>query len=228
MSESMKGLKRSHRCAEVLNAEIGSVVTVMGWVQRSRNKGGIIFTDLRDRTGILQIAFEEAECGSEVFAKAATLRSEDCIAVVGTLKKREGAPNKQLATGELEVRADQLRILSGQVDGDADPHRRDHQPPRSAFRAKKNILISALAFFLLMICEKVLPPDRAAPSLPRGGKSIQPFQTGMHSGELLPFQRKKKPASQLVSDAALRRAAGQQQKHRRCRAQLDSVLLFHR
>ena len=112
MSESMKGLKRSHRCAEVLNAEIGSVVTVMGWVQRSRNKGGIIFTDLRDRTGILQIAFEEAECGSEVFAKAATLRSEDCIAVVGTLKKREGAPNKQLATGELEVRADQLRILS--------------------------------------------------------------------------------------------------------------------
>ena len=112
MSESMKGLKRSHRCAEVLNAETGSVVTVMGWVQRSRNKGGIIFTDLRDRTGILQIAFEEAECGSEVFAKAATLRSEDCIAVVGTLKKREGAPNKQLATGELEVRADQLRILS--------------------------------------------------------------------------------------------------------------------
>ena len=68
MSESMKGLKRSHRCAEVLNAETGSVVTVMGWVQRSRNKGGIIFTDLRDRTGILQIAFEEAECGSEVFA----------------------------------------------------------------------------------------------------------------------------------------------------------------
>ena len=112
MSESMKGLKRSHRCAEVLNAEIGSVVTVMGWVQRSRNKGGIIFTDLRDRTGILQIAFEESECGSEVFAKAGTLRSEDCIAVVGTLKKREGAPNKQLATGELEVRADQLRILS--------------------------------------------------------------------------------------------------------------------
>jgi len=112
MSESMKGLKRTHRCAEVVNAQTGSQVTVMGWVQRNRNKGGIIFVDLRDRTGILQIIFEEAECGKEVFEKAATLRSEFCIAVVGRLEKRNGAANESLATGALEVRASQLRVLS--------------------------------------------------------------------------------------------------------------------
>jgi aspartyl-tRNA synthetase len=112
MSESMQGLKRTHRCAEVIHAETGSRVTVMGWVQRSRNKGGIIFVDLRDRTGILQIIFEESECGKEVFEKAGTLKSEYCIAVVGTLEKRSGASNTSLVTGELEVRAGQLRILS--------------------------------------------------------------------------------------------------------------------
>ena len=112
MSESMKGLKRTHRCAEVVGAAVGETVTVMGWVQRSRNKGGIIFTDLRDRSGLLQIIFEESDCGTEAFEKAASLRSEYCIAVVGTLEKRTGAPNKALATGELEVRAKQLRILS--------------------------------------------------------------------------------------------------------------------
>ena len=112
MAESMVGLKRSHRCGEVVNAEIGSTVTVMGWVQKSRNKGSIIFTDLRDRTGILQIIFEESDCGSEAFAKAAKLRSEFCIAVVGTLEKRSGAANEDIATGEVEVRAKELRILS--------------------------------------------------------------------------------------------------------------------
>ena len=112
MSESMQGLKRTHRCAEVVNAPVGETVTVMGWVQRSRNKGGIIFTDLRDRSGLLQIIFEESDCGAEAFEKAASLRSEFCIAVVGTLEKRTGAPNKALLTGELEVRAKQLRILS--------------------------------------------------------------------------------------------------------------------
>ena len=60
MAESMKGLHRSHRCTEVSTANIGETVTVMGWVQKSRNKGGIIFVDLRDRSGILQIIFEEA------------------------------------------------------------------------------------------------------------------------------------------------------------------------
>ena len=70
MAESMAGLKRSHRCAEVSEANIGQDVTVMGWVQKSRNKGGIIFVDLRDRSGILQIIFEESDCGAESFEKA--------------------------------------------------------------------------------------------------------------------------------------------------------------
>uniref|UniRef100_UPI0023A88C25 aspartate--tRNA ligase n=1 Tax=Lachnoanaerobaculum orale TaxID=979627 RepID=UPI0023A88C25 len=112
MAESMLGLKRSHRCAEVVNAPLESEVTVMGWVQKNRNKGGIIFCDLRDRSGILQIIFEEDECGSEVFNKAMKLKQEFCIAVTGILKKRSGAFNESLATGELEVRATGLRILS--------------------------------------------------------------------------------------------------------------------
>jgi aspartyl-tRNA synthetase len=112
MAEAMLGLKRTHRCAEVINAQTGSEVTVMGWVQKTRNKGGIIFTDLRDRTGILQIIFEEADCGKESFEKAERLRSEYCIAVVGTLEKRSGGVNADLETGEYEVRAKQLRILS--------------------------------------------------------------------------------------------------------------------
>lgn len=111
MAESMKGLHRTHRCAEVVGAGEGAFVTVMGWVQRSRNKGGIIFTDLRDRSGILQIVFEEDKCGTAVFERAAGLRAEYCIAVEGTLEKRE-APNKQIATGEYEVVAKTLRILS--------------------------------------------------------------------------------------------------------------------
>lgn len=112
MAESMLGLKRSHRCAEVVNAPLESEVTVMGWVQKNRNKGGIIFCDLRDRSGILQIIFEEDECGSEVFNKAMKLKQEFCIAVTGILKKRSGAFNESLKTGELEVRAMGLRILS--------------------------------------------------------------------------------------------------------------------
>ena len=112
MAESMKGLVRSHRCAEVIDAPTESCVTVMGWVQKSRNKGGIIFTDLRDRTGLLQIIFEESECGSDIYEKAGMLRSEYCIAVEGILSKRAGGTNKDLVTGELEVRAKTLRILS--------------------------------------------------------------------------------------------------------------------
>ena len=67
MAESMQGLHRSHRCTEVNNTMIGNTVTVMGWVQKSRNKGGIIFVDLRDRSGILQVIFEEANCGNSSF-----------------------------------------------------------------------------------------------------------------------------------------------------------------
>ena len=112
MAESMKGLKRTHRCGELSAANIGEKVTVMGWVQKQRNKGGIIFVDLRDRAGILQIIFEETDCGAEHFAKAEKLRSEFVAAVTGRVEKRAGAVNENLVTGEIEVRAESLRILS--------------------------------------------------------------------------------------------------------------------
>lgn len=112
MAETMKGLKRTCRCGELSEANVGQTVTVMGWVARQRNKGGIIFVDLRDRAGILQIIFEEADCGSENFAKAERLRSEFVIAVAGRVELRSGASNENLATGRIEVRAQQVRVLS--------------------------------------------------------------------------------------------------------------------
>ena len=112
MAESMKGLKRTHRCTELSAANVGEVVTVMGWVQKQRNKGGIIFVDLRDRTGLLQIIFEESDIKAEGLEKAAKLRSEFVIAVVGRVEKRSGAVNENLATGDIEIRATELRILS--------------------------------------------------------------------------------------------------------------------
>lgn len=112
MAESMKGLSRSHRCTEVSTANIGQEVTVMGWVQKSRNKGGIIFVDLRDRSGLLQIIFEESDCGAESFAKAEKLRSEFVVAITGVVEARSGAVNENLATGAIEVRAKSLRTLS--------------------------------------------------------------------------------------------------------------------
>ncbi len=112
MAESMEGLKRTHRCGELSAANVGETVTVMGWVQKQRNKGGIIFVDLRDRAGILQVIFEESDCGAESFAKAEKLRSEFVVAVVGRVEKRAGAVNENLTTGEIEVRAEQIRILS--------------------------------------------------------------------------------------------------------------------
>ena len=112
MAESMKGLHRTHRCTELSTANIGETVTVMGWVQKSRNKGGIIFTDLRDRSGILQLIFEESDCGTENFKKAEQLRSEFVAAAVGKVEARSGAVNKNLATGAIEIRVKELRILS--------------------------------------------------------------------------------------------------------------------
>lgn len=112
MAESMQGLHRSHRCTEVNNTMIGDTVTVMGWVQKSRNKGGIIFVDLRDRSGILQVIFEEAKCGAESFAKAEKLRAEYVAAITGTVAKRGGAVNENLITGDIEVIATDIRILA--------------------------------------------------------------------------------------------------------------------
>lgn len=112
MAETMKGMHRSHRCTEVSSANIGETVTVMGWVQKRRNLGSLIFIDLRDRSGILQIVFDEPKVGSEGFAKAGTLRSEFVVAVTGTVEKRTAAVNENLKTGDIEVIASDIRILS--------------------------------------------------------------------------------------------------------------------
>ena len=112
MAESMKGLHRSHRCTEVSSGNIGQKVTVMGWVQKRRNLGSLIFIDLRDRSGLLQIVFDEPKVGSEGFAKAEALRSEFVVAVTGTVEKRTAAVNENLKTGDIEVIAEDIRILS--------------------------------------------------------------------------------------------------------------------
>ena len=108
----MRGMKRSHRCTEVSNANIGEIVTVMGWVQKRRNLGNLIFIDLRDRSGILQIVFDSKDVSEEGMEKAAALRSEFVVAVTGKVVRRAGAVNENLATGEIEVQAHELRILS--------------------------------------------------------------------------------------------------------------------
>ncbi len=112
MAESMVGLKRTHRCTEVSLSDEDKSVTVMGWVQTRRNFGALIFVDLRDRSGILQIIFDENIIGKEGFNKACTLRNEFVIAVSGKIQKRSGAINKNLQTGDIEVIATDLRILS--------------------------------------------------------------------------------------------------------------------
>ena len=112
MAESMKGLHRTHRCTEVSNQNIGETVTVMGWVQKSRNLGSLIFIDLRDRSGLLQVVFDEPQVGSEGFEKAGNLRSEFVVAVTGVVQKRSAAVNESLKTGDIEVIANDIRILS--------------------------------------------------------------------------------------------------------------------
>ncbi|HJB19111.1 MAG TPA: aspartate--tRNA ligase [Candidatus Bariatricus faecipullorum] len=112
MAESMKGLRRTHRCGELSRANIGETVTIMGWVQKNRNKGGLVFVDVRDRSGLIQVVFEEGSTEKELLEKAAKLRSEYVVAVVGTVKERSGAVNPNLATGEIEIVPGELRILA--------------------------------------------------------------------------------------------------------------------
>ena len=112
MAESMQGLKRTHRCAELTAANVGETVTVMGWVQKNRNKGGLVFVDVRDRSGIIQVVFEEGSCDAALIEKAAKLRSEFVVAVVGKVEKRSGAVNENIATGEIEIAPTELRVLS--------------------------------------------------------------------------------------------------------------------
>ena len=112
MAESMMGLKRTHRCAELSEANIGERVTIMGWVQKNRNKGGLVFVDVRDRSGIIQVVCEEGSTAPEIIEKAAKLRSEFVIAVVGKVEARSGAVNENLATGAIEIKPEELRVLS--------------------------------------------------------------------------------------------------------------------
>ena len=111
MAESMKGMKRTHRCTELSKADVGKMVTVMGWVAKYRNKGGLIFIDLRDRSGILQLVYEEQDCGNEVFEKAAKLRNEYVVAATGVVTERT-AVNENIPTGYIEIRVKETRILS--------------------------------------------------------------------------------------------------------------------
>ena len=112
MAESMQGLKRTHRCGELSVANVGETVTIMGWVQKNRNKGGLVFTDVRDRSGIIQVVCEEGTTDAAIIEKAASLRAEYVVAVVGKVERRSGAVNDKIATGEIEVIPSELRVLS--------------------------------------------------------------------------------------------------------------------
>ncbi len=112
MGESIYGMKRTHRCTELNASNLGQTVTVMGWVHKRRNLGSLIFVDLRDRSGILQIVFND-QVSSEIFAKAEGIRGEFVLAVTGEVARRAPeALNTKLLTGEIEIIAKELRILS--------------------------------------------------------------------------------------------------------------------
>jgi aspartyl-tRNA synthetase len=111
MAESMKGFKRTHYTNDLDKSNIGQTVSVCGWVNKERNKGSIAFIDIRDRTGLIQITFDEA-CKSELLEKAKTVRSEFVLAVSGVVRERAGAPNPNMKTGEIEIVPTELRILS--------------------------------------------------------------------------------------------------------------------
>ncbi|MFL0194380.1 aspartate--tRNA ligase [Clostridium sp. WILCCON 0269] len=110
MGEELKKLKRTCMCGELTEKNIGEKITVMGWVQRKRNLGGLVFVDLRDRTGILQIVFGE-KIDKEAFEKSDNVKSEYCIAAVGTIVKRE-SPNFEIPTGMVELKGEYIRIFS--------------------------------------------------------------------------------------------------------------------
>ena len=110
MGEALGGLKRTMMCGEPREANIGSKITLMGWVQRNRKLGGLEFIDLRDRTGIMQIVFGE-EINAESFEKAKSVRPEYCIAVTGEVVKRQ-SPNENMPTGMVELLCEEIKILS--------------------------------------------------------------------------------------------------------------------
>ena len=110
MTETMGKLRRTHYCGEVRMAQAGQEMTVCGSIARSRDKGGIIFADLRDSSGILQLVFDE-DTPRDVFAKAEALRSEFVVICRGVLRERASKTDK-IATGDVELYVSELRILS--------------------------------------------------------------------------------------------------------------------
>ncbi len=110
MADTMKGLKRSHYCTEVSDSDIGAEVVVCGFVQKTRDLGNLLFIDLRDRSGIIQLAFGDAT-DKEIFEKAQTVRSEFVLMAKGTVRQRESV-NREIKTGNIEVFVTDLRILS--------------------------------------------------------------------------------------------------------------------
>ena len=113
MAEFLGTMTRSNYCAEVSEKEIGKTLTVMGWAAKRRDFGGLIFVDLRDRTGILQVVFDASSIGAEDFAKAEGIRSEYVLAIEGKLRARSAETvNPKLATGTVELLAKKLKVLS--------------------------------------------------------------------------------------------------------------------
>ena len=107
--DTLAGLKRTHRCAQITEAEIGQQVTVMGWAGKVRDIGSLVFIDLRDISGIVQLV---AETPAEILEKAKTVHLEYVIAAVGTVRARTGAVNDKLKTGKIEIEVTELRILN--------------------------------------------------------------------------------------------------------------------
>ena len=112
--ETINGLKRTDYCGTLTAKDIGRTVTVFGWVQRQRDLGSLIFVDLRDRTGIVQLAFDE-NTDKEIFDKAFAVRSEFVLAAVGTVRERS-SKNLEIPTGEIEIEVTELRVLSKRQD----------------------------------------------------------------------------------------------------------------
>ena len=113
MSEFLGQMKRTDYCGEITVAEVGKELTVMGWAAKRRDLGGLIFVDLRDRTGIIQVVFDASVATKESFEKAENVRSEYVLAVRGKLRRRgDDAINPKLPTGEVELVAEEMRVLS--------------------------------------------------------------------------------------------------------------------
>lgn len=139
MSEFLGQMKRTDYCGEITVAEVGKELTVMGWAARRRDLGGLIFVDLRDRTGIIQVVFDASVATKESFEKAENVRSEYVLAVRGKLRRRgDDAINPKLSTGEVELVAEEMRVLS---DADTPPFAiEDNSATNEAMRLKYRYL----------------------------------------------------------------------------------------